>query len=55
MFQKVTEGRVVVFNHEVAPNYLRTKAEPDVEEKTQQLTTKAQMVSQDLVQVSHCC
>ncbi|XP_060577611.1 mediator of RNA polymerase II transcription subunit 8-like [Ruditapes philippinarum] len=45
---KLTEGRVMMFNHEIAPNYLRTKLEPDVEEKTQQLTNKAQQVTQDL-------
>ena len=51
VFQKMTEGRVLVFNHDVVPNYLRTKAEPDVEEKIQQLTTKTQLVSQDTIQV----
>jgi hypothetical protein len=42
----------MMFNHEIAPNYLRTKLEPDVEEKTQQLTNKAQQVTQDLATVS---
>ena len=50
-FQKLTEGRVVMFNHEVVPDYLRTKPEPEVEEKTQQLTTKASQITQDLAQV----
>lgn len=47
---KLTEGRVMIFNHEVAPNYLRTKPMPDVEEKTQQLIAKAQQITQDLAQ-----
>lgn len=46
--KKLTEGRVAMFNHEIAPNYLRTKLEPDAEEKTQQLANKAQQVTQDL-------
>ena len=49
--QKLTEGRVVMFNHEVVPDYLRTKPEPEVEEKSQQLTTKANQITQDLAQV----
>lgn len=48
--EKLTEGRVVMFNHEVVPDYLRTKPEPEVEEKTQQLTTKASQITQDLAQ-----
>ena len=50
-FQKLTEGRVVMFNHEVVPDYLRTKPEPEVEEKTQQLTNKASQITQELAQV----
>ena len=40
-----------MFNHEVVPDYLRTKPEPEVEEKSQQLTTKANQITQDLAQV----
>lgn len=47
---KLTEGRVLMFNHEVAPNYLRTKPQPEVEEKTQQLVNKSQQITQDLAQ-----
>lgn len=49
--QKLTEGRLLFFNHEVAPNYLRTKLEPEVEEKTQQLVAKAQQTTQEQAQV----
>lgn len=48
--EKLTEGRVVMFNHEVVPDYLRTKPEPEVEEKIQQLTTKAGQLAQDQAQ-----
>lgn len=48
--EKLTEGRVVMFNHEVVPDYLRTKPEPEVEEKTQQLTNKANQITQELAQ-----
>jgi hypothetical protein len=33
--EKLTEGRVQCFNHEVVPDYLRTKPEPEVEDKVQ--------------------
>ncbi|KAL4237057.1 mediator of RNA polymerase II transcription subunit 8 [Mactra antiquata] len=48
--RKLTEGRLLFFNHEIAPNYLRTKLEPEVEEKTQQLVTKAQQTTQEQTQ-----
>ncbi|XP_064605663.1 mediator of RNA polymerase II transcription subunit 8-like isoform X2 [Liolophura sinensis] len=48
--EKQTEGRVLAFNHEVVPDYLRTKPEPEVEEKVQQLFTKAGTVAQDNTQ-----
>lgn len=34
---KLTENRVPTFNHEMVPNYLRTKPEPEIEEKERQL------------------
>jgi len=36
--QRVTEGRVPTFNHEVVPHHLRTKPETDVELREKQLT-----------------
>jgi len=38
--QRVTEGRVPTFNHEVVPNHLRTRPEPDVEIKENNLTQR---------------
>ncbi|KAL5016587.1 hypothetical protein ScPMuIL_006176 [Solemya velum] len=48
--EKLTEGRVVAFNHDVVPDYLRTKPEPEVEERSQQLITKAVTVMADNAQ-----
>lgn len=39
--EKATEGRVASFNHDVVPNYLRTKAEPESEEREQNLAKDA--------------
>jgi len=38
--QRVSEGRVPTFNHEVVPHHLRTKPEPEVELKEEQLTRR---------------
>ncbi|XP_071494403.1 mediator of RNA polymerase II transcription subunit 8-like [Diadema antillarum] len=46
--EKTTEGRVPSFNHEVVPNYLRTKAEPEIEEREQTLSKDAGPISQEL-------
>lgn len=49
--QKLTENRVMCFNHEVVPDYLRTKPEPEVEEKVQSVVQKATGVPSDIAQV----
>jgi len=42
---KLTEGRVSVFSHEVVPDYLRTKPDPDVEAREQQLIQRSNLIS----------
>ncbi|XP_022101776.1 mediator of RNA polymerase II transcription subunit 8-like isoform X2 [Acanthaster planci] len=48
--EKMTEGRVPAFNHEVVPNYLRTKAEPEVEARELQLKQKAATITPEQAQ-----
>lgn len=45
-----------VFSHEVVPDHLRTKPDPEVEEQEKQLTTDAARIGADVAQVglSHC-
>uniref|UniRef100_A0A4X1W6R6 Mediator of RNA polymerase II transcription subunit 8 n=1 Tax=Sus scrofa TaxID=9823 RepID=A0A4X1W6R6_PIG len=45
-----TEGRVPVFSHEVVPDHLRTKPDPEVEEQEKQLTTDAARIGADAAQ-----
>uniref|UniRef100_K7G1C2 Mediator of RNA polymerase II transcription subunit 8 n=1 Tax=Pelodiscus sinensis TaxID=13735 RepID=K7G1C2_PELSI len=45
-----TEGRVPVFSHEVVPDHLRTKPDPEVEEQEKQLITDATRISADAAQ-----
>ncbi|XP_025942672.1 mediator of RNA polymerase II transcription subunit 8 isoform X2 [Apteryx rowi] len=45
-----TEGRVPVFSHEVVPDHLRTKPDPEVEEQEKQLITDAARISPDVAQ-----
>ncbi|XP_036204253.1 mediator of RNA polymerase II transcription subunit 8 isoform X5 [Myotis myotis] len=45
-----TEGRVPVFSHEVVPDHLRTKPDPEVEEQEKQLTTDAARIGADVAQ-----
>lgn len=47
---KITEGRVQAFNHEMVPNYLRTKPEPEVELKENQLFTRSVQVTPEAIQ-----
>ncbi|KAH9499934.1 mediator of RNA polymerase II transcription subunit 8 [Bulinus truncatus] len=48
--EKLTEGRVLAFNHEVVPDYLRTKPEPEVEDKVQVLSVKASSITPEVAQ-----
>lgn len=45
--EKLTEGRLMIFNHEVVPVYLRTKPEPEVEEKFTELTCRVGISAHD--------
>ena len=45
--QRLTENRIPIFNHEVVPNALRTKYEPDVEKEEQMLINKAASLQQE--------
>lgn len=51
LLQRQTEGRVPVFSHEVVPDHLRTKPDPEVEEQEKQLITDAARISPDVAQV----
>lgn len=44
---KLTEGRVQVVNHEMVPDYLRTKPDPEIEELEKALQLKANTISSD--------
>lgn len=44
---KLTENRISVFNHDVVPDYLRTKPDPDVEQREQQVLQRANLVAPD--------
>lgn len=47
--EKTTEGRVMAFNHEVVPDYLRTKPDADAEEKITHLHTRGNMMTAENV------
>lgn len=49
--QKLTEQRVPVFSHEIVPDYLRTKPDPEVEEQEKQLSTEAARIGPEVAQV----
>ncbi|XP_012243093.1 mediator of RNA polymerase II transcription subunit 8 isoform X2 [Bombus vosnesenskii] len=42
---RLTEGRIPTFAHDLVPDYLRTKVEPQAEQKMMQLETKAANVN----------
>ncbi|XP_020631409.1 mediator of RNA polymerase II transcription subunit 8-like isoform X2 [Orbicella faveolata] len=48
--QKATDGRIQAFNHEVVPDYLRTKYDPEIEESEQKLETLAASIPPDQAQ-----
>lgn len=47
---RITEHRVPTFSHDLVPDYLRTKSEPEVEQKMLQLEHKATSLSFETVQ-----
>lgn len=49
--QKLTEQRLPVFSHEIVPDYLRTKPDPDVEEQEKQLSAEAARIGMEVAQV----
>lgn len=44
---KLTEGRVQMVNHEMVPDYLRTKPDPEIEESEKSFQLKASSISSD--------
>jgi mediator of RNA polymerase II transcription subunit 8 len=44
---KLTEGRVQSFNHDMVPDYLRTKPEPEIESKENAIQLRVQSISAD--------
>ncbi|KAJ8418573.1 hypothetical protein AAFF_G00000720 [Aldrovandia affinis] len=47
---KLTEQRVPVFSHEIVPDHLRTKPDPEVEELEKQLSVEAARIGPDAAQ-----
>jgi len=48
---RMTEGRLNTFSHDIVPDYLRTKPEPDAELKMMQFEHKASCVTYETAQV----
>jgi mediator of RNA polymerase II transcription subunit 8 len=48
---RLTEGRVPTFSHDLVPDYLRTKPEPDVERQMIQMEHKAANLAYESAQV----
>ncbi|CAB1332138.1 unnamed protein product, partial [Coregonus sp. 'balchen'] len=48
--QKLTEQRVPVFSHEIVPDHLRTKPDPEVEEQEKQLSAEAARIGPEVAQ-----
>ena len=51
----MTERRVIAFNADVVPHYLRTKPEPEVEERLQPVLNRASSLTPEMAQVCICC
>ena len=51
---KVTEGRISTFAHDLVPDYLRTKPDPEAEQKMTGYETKAANLSYDSAHVRKC-
>ncbi|XP_072295292.1 mediator of RNA polymerase II transcription subunit 8 isoform X2 [Eucyclogobius newberryi] len=47
---KLTELRVPVFSHEIVPDYLRTKPDPEVEEQEKQLSAEGARIGPEVAQ-----
>ncbi|XP_007244222.2 mediator of RNA polymerase II transcription subunit 8 [Astyanax mexicanus] len=47
---KLTEQRVPVFSHEIVPDHLRTKPDPEVEEQEKQLSVEAARIGPEVAQ-----
>ncbi|KAG7246439.1 hypothetical protein CRUP_009761, partial [Coryphaenoides rupestris] len=45
---KLTEQRVPVFSHEIVPDHLRTKPDPEVEEQEKQLSAEAARIGPEV-------
>lgn len=50
--QKLTEQRVPVFSHEIVPDHLRTKPDPEVEEQEKHLSAEAARIGPEVAQVN---
>lgn len=50
---RLTEGRIPTFAHDLVPDYLRTKLEPQAEQKMMQLEAKAANVNIDTSHVRY--
>uniref|UniRef100_A0A4W5MQP7 Mediator of RNA polymerase II transcription subunit 8 n=1 Tax=Hucho hucho TaxID=62062 RepID=A0A4W5MQP7_9TELE len=48
---KLTEQRVPVFSHEIVPDHLRTKPDPEVEEQEKQLSAEAARIGTEVAQM----
>ena len=47
---RLTEGRVAAFAHDLVPDYLRTKPDPEVESKHAQYESRAGAINADTAQ-----